>query len=234
MKGYIGVNRRVCNVGRRGEGYVKVGYEAAVCVIAVLLVAILCLGCVVFSNMNLRTSLMIYREDIRVLNEKYQKLDEELKEKELVIKEYQDVLGAVKGRDRDNVISASRGGGRSREVERARFMVTMYTNEEGYWDKRSPYFGMMANGERTYFGAVAAPDSLPFGTYIAFDDVGDDMWDKMFNRLFEVKDRGGLIVEKVIDGEKVYCIDVYTEDKEMAFSWGRRIIDGYIIKEGYN
>ena len=113
--------------------------------------------------------------------------------------------------------------GDSRTPQSALFEVTMYTNAGG----APPYKGMMASGEYTQYGVVAAPKSLPFGTLIEFEGVPNG-WEYL-NTQFVVKDRGGAIKEKTKDGEKVYCIDVWCDDKEMAKNWGRRTIRGCII-----
>lgn len=181
------------------------------------------------SYMNLRTDLIIYKEDIQKLREENSNLVDEMYKKEEKIREYREVLGVVKKRDVGGKFVASRCG-RGRKVERAKFEVSMYTNEEGYWEEGSPHWGTMRNGEKTHLGVVAAPECIAFGSNIVFDNIPEE-WESVFNRIFEVKDRGSEIKEKEVDGEKVYCIDVYIGDRDKAFEWGRRTVDGYIIKD---
>lgn len=117
--------------------------------------------------------------------------------------------------------SASRGT--SRNMKKVTFEVTMYTNAGG----APPYKGLMANGKYTKEGVVAAPKSIPFGTEVMLDRVPDE-WGSL-KRIYEVSDRGGAIIEKSVNGEKVICIDIWTDNKEEAKRWGRRKIEGWLI-----
>ena len=114
-----------------------------------------------------------------------------------------------------------------RKFREATFEVTMYTNEGGAYSKDDPLYGTMANGEKTHIGAVAAPKSIPFGTKILLTDLPEG-WGHLGKGVFVVKDRGGAIIEKEVDGKKVYCIDIYVGNKEYAYKWGRRIVKGYM------
>ena len=120
--------------------------------------------------------------------------------------------------------------GSKRNIKEVTFEVTMYTNAEGAYKKGSKNYGTMASGEKTFIGAIAAPKSIPFDTRIVFRDLPEG-WESLGKGAFVVKDRGGAIKEKVVNGEKVYCIDIYIGDKEVAKKWGRRLVKGFILSE---
>ena len=153
------------------------------------------------------------------LGKKNLELDQKMKLLESKDKEIQLLIQEIEKLEKSKPVSR----GDSRTPQSALFEVTMYTNAGG----APPYKGMMASGEYTRYGVVAAPKSLPFGTLIEFEGVPNG-WEYL-NTQFVVKDRGGAIKEKTKDGEKVYCIDVWCDDKEMAKNWGRRTIRGWII-----
>lgn len=137
-----------------------------------------------------------------------------------------DSKGAYKEDTNKKVTLSSRGNSRAK-VKEVLFEVTMYTNEGGAYSKDDPLYGTMANGEKTHIGAVAAPKSIPFGTKILLTDLPEG-WEHLGKGVFVVKDRGGAIIEKEVDGKKVYCIDIYVGNKEYAYKWGRRIVKGYM------
>lgn len=148
-------------------------------------------------------------------------------------KEIQDLKGYVTkddNKEKNKEVKKPSRGLSNRKFREATFEVTMYTNEGGAYSKDSPYYGTMSNGDQTHIGAVAAPKSIPFGTKILLTDLPKG-WEHLGKGAFVVKDRGGKIIEKVVNGEKVYCIDIYIGDRDYAYKWGRRIVKGYIIED---
>lgn len=112
-------------------------------------------------------------------------------------------------------------------MERCIFEVTMYTNAEGAY----PYAGKMANGKYTHSGACAAPIDIPFGSIIALDYVPEKFANKVL-RILTKEDNGGAIKRKVAkSGNTVVCVDIWTDDHDLAVSWGRREIPGFIVKK---
>ena len=80
--------------------------------------------------------------------------------------------------------------------------------------------GICANGEQGIpWKTCAAPDSVPFGSIIHIEGLGD----------FIVTDRGKAIVQ---DGN-TYCIDIYVSNHEEALGNGRQYKEGYIELEDY-
>ena len=79
---------------------------------------------------------------------------------------------------------------------------------------------IMANGEQVYEGAIAAPEELPFGTQLEFD-----------NSLWVVSDRGGYIQTYIDEyGENIYRLDVFLWSHEECLERGRYITTAKIIK----
>lgn len=190
---------------------------------------------------TLNTKLDDFKEQIETLSKKnttleenINKLNEDLKAKDDLIASYEEEIVKLKealnkATNKDNHKPLSNRSLSSREkIKKALFEVTMYTNDEGAYSKNSPYFGTMANGEKTHIGAVAGPKALPFGTKIMFENLPKG-WESLGKGYFVVKDRGGAIVEKSVNGQTVYCIDVYIGNKTIAKNWGRRLVEGYII-----
>ncbi len=78
---------------------------------------------------------------------------------------------------------------------------------------------IMANGEQVYEGAIAAPEELPFGTQLEFD-----------NSLWIVSDRGGYIQSYIDEyGETIYRLDVFLPNHEECLKRGRYITTAKII-----
>jgi len=125
------------------------------------------------------------------------------------------------------------------KVESVKLEVTKYTNEEGWWAPGDPRWGTMASGQKTYDGAVAMPRSIPFGTEVILDpgtDIatrGDNRNRNEFNKVYKVLDRGSAIVEKERNGEKVYCMDIWTNSLKDANSWGRQQKQGWLFYSEY-
>jgi 3D (Asp-Asp-Asp) domain-containing protein len=161
----------------------------------------------------------------------------ELEEKEKELKDWEDKLDArekekeVLAQERKTNVASTmptRGGVTRGKVKEVMLEVTMYTNAGGWWPKDSPNYGMMANGEFTHKGAVAGPKSLPFGTKILLDETIEG-FEYLLDADLTVKDRGGKIKQKIVDGKEVYCIDIYEEDLQTALNWGRQLVPGKII-----
>lgn len=114
------------------------------------------------------------------------------------------------------------------EVRKVAIEATRYTNAEGWWEEGDPNWGMMANGQFTSRGAVAAPRSIPFGSNVLFTT---DMPFGEEEEVFTVGDRGGAIKERE-DG--AICIDIWTPENKIsdAFSFGRLDVEGYVIIPG--
>ena len=78
---------------------------------------------------------------------------------------------------------------------------------------------IMANGEQVYEGAIAAPEELPFGTQLEFD-----------NSLWVVSDRGGYIQSYIDEyGDIVYRLDVFLWSHEECLERGRYVTTAKII-----
>ena len=78
---------------------------------------------------------------------------------------------------------------------------------------------IMANGEQVYEGAIAAPEELPFGTQLEFD-----------NSLWIVSDRGGYIQTYMDEyGDIVYRLDVFLWSHNECLERGRYITTAKII-----
>lgn len=104
---------------------------------------------------------------------------------------------------------ASRGVIRSMNAE-----ITCYTASA---DECGNDLGITASGESVRDGIVAADSSIPFGTILYIEGVGEVV----------VKDRGG-----AIEGNR---IDLYVETKDEAFNFGRQQRKVYFVgheKEG--
>ena len=136
------------------------------------------------------------------------------------------------------------------------FEVTMYTANEGAFPKNSPHYGTMASGKKVYRGAVAVPRDIPFGSKVILKNLPKE-W-KYLETTFIAEDRVGAIKTKeiklndlelskaFIDELKEYnqifykneepyvnvrCVDIYTPNIEEAINWGRRNIEGYLIRK---
>lgn len=188
------------------------------------------------------------RESLEEQKKELEQQVEELKQKETELKEWETKLDARQtekdqqiakekqekeaAAKRNTVVAAAnyptRGEISRGEVREVYFEVTMYTNAEGAFAKDSPHYGTMANGEKTHAGAVAGPRSLPFGTKIVLDESRPG-FEYLTNADLTVKDRGGAIKQKTVDGKEVYCIDIYQPDLQTALNWGRQTIPGKII-----
>lgn len=72
---------------------------------------------------------------------------------------------------------------------------------------------------------VAASPEIPFGSKVKISG---------FKNIFVVEDRGGKIKTNKGYWPGLIKIDIYTTDKEWAFSWGRKRVKGKILvqKEG--
>ena len=78
---------------------------------------------------------------------------------------------------------------------------------------------IMANGEQVYEGAIAAPEELPFGTQLEFD-----------NSLWTVSDRGSYIQSYIDEyGETIYRLDVFLWSHEECLERGRYVTTAKII-----
>lgn len=97
------------------------------------------------------------------------------------------------------------------------FEVTAYTAGYESTGKRpgDPYYGITASGEPVKAGiTVACPPSMPFGTVLEIEGVGERV----------CQDRGGAITEG--------RLDVYFDELSDALEFGRRTLNVRIIKEG--
>jgi 3D (Asp-Asp-Asp) domain-containing protein len=166
---------------------------------------------------------------------------EELKKKQLINK---------------SKVSTSNRGAISRGVSIPQiFEVSMYTKEGGAYPKDSPYYGLMTSGKKVYKGAVAVPRDIPFGSKIILKDLPDE-WEYL-ESTYTAEDRGGAIIVKEeklenlklskdfiselekhnqifykdgIPYVKVRCVDIYTPNLEEANNWGRRKVQGYLVR----
>ena len=78
---------------------------------------------------------------------------------------------------------------------------------------------IMANGQQVYYGAIAAPIEIDFGTQLEFD-----------NQVWTVCDRGGYIQSYMDEnGETVYRLDVFLPDHQECLERGRYITTAKII-----
>ena len=78
---------------------------------------------------------------------------------------------------------------------------------------------IMANGEQVYEGAIAAPEELPFGTQLEFD-----------NSLWIVSDRGGYIQSYIDEyGETIYRLDVFLWSHEECLKRGRYVTTAKVL-----
>ena len=78
---------------------------------------------------------------------------------------------------------------------------------------------IMANGEQVYEGAIAAPEELPFGTQLEFD-----------NSLWTVSDRGSYIQTYIDEyGESIYRLDVFLWSHEECLERGRYITTAKVL-----
>lgn len=98
---------------------------------------------------------------------------------------------------------ASRG-----EIRSMRMEITAYTASADECGKDD---GITASGEPVRRGIVATDSSIPFGTVLYIDGVGEVV----------VKDRGGAITED--------RIDLYVPTKDEAFNFGRQIKKVYFV-----
>lgn len=113
-----------------------------------------------------------------------------------------------------------------KEIRWTKIESTMYATWGGAYSKDDPNYGLMASGEFVHHGAVAAPSDVPFGTTVLFDN--SDLKYDIGNRIFTVKDRGGLIVNN--NGR--VCIDIWMEDgsENVMADWGRnKSTSGFLI-----
>lgn len=97
------------------------------------------------------------------------------------------------------------------------FEVTAYTSGYESTGKRpgDPYYGITASGEPVKAGiTVACPPSMPFGTVLEIEGVGERV----------CQDRGGAITEG--------RLDVYFDELSDALEFGRRTLNVRIIREG--
>ena len=79
---------------------------------------------------------------------------------------------------------------------------------------------IMANGQQVYYGAIAAPEELPFGTQLEFD-----------NQVWTVCDRGGYIKSYIDEnGRSIYRLDVFLPDHQECLELGRYITTAKILK----
>ena len=113
-----------------------------------------------------------------------------------------------------------------KEVKKANFDITKYTDAMGAWSLDDPRLGTMANGEKTHIGAAAMPKSIPFGTQIAV--MGNEESSPTTDIIYTTKDRGGAVVESSRNGKTIYRMDVWTNSHDDAISWAKRNFDGYI------
>ena len=78
---------------------------------------------------------------------------------------------------------------------------------------------IMANGEQVYYGAIAAPIELEFGTELEFD-----------GQVWTVCDRGGYIQSYTDEyGNIIYKLDVFLPDHQECLDRGRYITTAKII-----
>ena len=78
---------------------------------------------------------------------------------------------------------------------------------------------IMANGQQVYYGAIAAPEELPFETQLEFD-----------NQVWTVCDRGGYIQSYMDEnGNVIYRLDVFLLDHQECLERGRYITTAKII-----
>lgn len=97
------------------------------------------------------------------------------------------------------------------------FEVTAYTSGYESTGKRpgDPYYGITASGEPVKAGiTVACPPSMPFGTVLEIEGVGERV----------CQDRGGAITEG--------RLNVYFDELSDALEFGRRTLNVRIIREG--
>ena len=202
-------------------------FIAAICLIAMVML----IRMVIFNFITLNETITILKTQQQVMDVMIKNTKEELDTQKEKIDTYEEVFELIESRSRSDGQLTSRGYRNTglRQIKEVLFEVTMYTNAGGAWKVGSPYWGTMANGEKTHIGVVATPVEIPFGSQIIFKDIPDE-WDWYLNKVFVAKDRGSAIVKKSVDGKEIYCVDVYTEDKNLAKEWGRRIISGYIIE----
>ena len=96
------------------------------------------------------------------------------------------------------------------------FEVTAYTAGYESTGKRpgDPYYGITASGEPVKEGVtVACPPSMPFGTKLEIESVGQRI----------CQDRGGAITEG--------RLDVYFDDLKDALEFGRKTLNVRVVEE---
>ncbi len=116
-------------------------------------------------------------------------------------------------------------GGTTYEVLWARYfyLITAYCNCPICINVKEFQDGRFANGKKIYWGGVAAPPEIPFGTkieLIPFWPVDFFAINRILRnkRTFQVEDRGGMIKGKHID----LFIPDSLGGHRTALSWGRR------------
>ena len=78
---------------------------------------------------------------------------------------------------------------------------------------------IMANGQRVYYGAIAAPIEIDLGTQLEFD-----------NQIWTVCDRGGYIQSYIDEnGRNIYRLDVFLPDHQECLERGRYITTAKIL-----
>lgn len=87
-------------------------------------------------------------------------------------------------------------------------LITGYCNDSCGKARNHPAYSIMANGEETYYGAIACPPEWEFGTVIVIPELGT----------FECADRGGAI-RSTLEGRR---IDIWFETCKEAVDWGIR------------
>lgn len=94
------------------------------------------------------------------------------------------------------------------------FEVTMYTSgyESTGKNPNHPAYNITSSGTQARHGVIAAGRMYPFGTKIYLEGLGT----------FVVEDRGGAI--------KNDSIDIWTDDLNYAYKFGRRKMKGWIVK----
>lgn len=99
-----------------------------------------------------------------------------------------------------------------RMIAIATFLVTAYCDASCSKKANDPAYGIMASRRETYWGAVACPPEMPFGTKVCLFGAG----------CFICEDRGGAI--------KGNRLDVWLPTCEEAMEWGVQEIMGVVIK----
>lgn len=185
---------------------------------------------------NLKKDIMILRENkesleetIEVYSEKYDEyinMHETLKIDNINISEENEEL--KENNTALHLYLQKKFGVTIESTERVKVEITKYTDQEGYWALDDPRLGTMASGRKTYRGAAAMPRSIPFNTevVIEYDEHPDES-----SIVYTTEDRGGAIVEKNVNNETVYKMDIWTDSYSEAYNWGvHKNIGAYLYK----